>query len=280
MSRWHAWAAPAVLTALTLATAVWSVSTSPRRSSPNAVVTPRGSHPSTSLAITTTTSSPTPSTTPPDRVLTVSSTHLSVGEQVTVTGTGCPPGNWGTPVLQSDDSPAVFTPGSGGLYDSEESFDTGPGTDPGGTVGSNGAWVMTATVPMVPPGPATLTGWCQPHDGDDGASIEFNYLPGLRVTVTTPYQLDVEQGTTVKAGTALDVNLLGGNCPGPSSPDIYLYDSGLQVVPASPSTVDGWRYTIAIPSGLSPGQYRLEADCVYSRGAVDGSYAPVTITVQ
>jgi hypothetical protein len=261
MNRWHAWAAPALLTTLALATAVWSVATSPRGSTPSAT--------------TTTTTTP-----PPDRVLTVSSTHLSVGEPVTITGSGCPPGHWGTPVLQSDESPAVLTPGSGGLYDSEEYFDTGPGTGPGATVGTDGAWVMTATVPMVPPGPATLSGWCEPTDGDGGVSIEFTYLPGLRVTVTTSYQLDVEQGTTVNAGTVLDINLLGGDCPGPSSPDIYLYDSGVQVVPAAPSTVDGWRYTVAVPAGLAPGQYRLEADCVYSRGAVDGSYAPVTITVR
>jgi hypothetical protein len=216
----------------------------------------------------------------PNRVLTASSTDLSVGEQVTLTGTGCPPGHWGTPVLQSDDEPAVFNPGNGGLYDAEEYFLTSSGDDAGGTVGTNGQWMTTGTVPMIPPGTATLTGWCMPEQGGDGASIEFNYLPGLRVTVSTSYGLDVEQGTTVKAGTTLEVNLVGGVCPGASTPDIYLYGSDIQLTPASASAVGGWQYAVAIPSGLAPGHYRLEADCLYSRGLVDGSYAPATITVQ
>jgi hypothetical protein len=199
---------------------------------------------------------------------------------VTVTGSGCPPGHWGTPVLQSDDEPFVFSAGSGGLYDLEELFDTNPGTDPGGTVGTNGVWTMTGTVPMVPPGPATLTGWCQPQAGDAGGSIEFHYLPGVRVTVTSTFRLEVEQGTTVPAGTTLDVNLLGGNCPGPSLPDLALYSAEqVQLVVPAPHFTDTGPFTMALPVGLTPGHYQLEADCVYSRGAVYGSYPPVTITV-
>lgn len=201
---------------------------------------------------------------------------------MTVTGTGCPVGQWGTPVLQSDNQPAVFSPGNGGLYDEEEYFVTSNSpANAGGTVGSNGQWAMTGMVPMIPPGPVTLTGWCMPQEGDDGASIEFNYLPGLRVTVSTSYQLNVEQGTVVKAGTTLELNLIGGACPGVSTPDIALYSgSGIHVALATASTMGGWQYAVAIPAGSTPGQYHLEADCVYSRGLVEGSYAPVTVTVQ
>jgi hypothetical protein len=199
---------------------------------------------------------------------------------VTVTGTGCPPGHWGTAVLQPDDEPSVLTPGNGGLYDLEEEFVTNPGTNPGGRVGANGQWSMMATVPMIPPGPATLTGSCMPQEGGDGESIEFSYLPELKVSVTSPDQLEVEHGTTVKPGTDLEINLLGGTCPGPSSPDIRLYSgSGLSLAAASGSAVAGWQYAVSIPSGLAPGQYRLEADCVYSRGVVYGSYAPSMITI-
>jgi hypothetical protein len=205
-----------------------------------------------------------------------------VGEQVTVTGSGCPAGHWGTPVLQSDDDPAVFNAGNGGLYDSEEYFDTSNSpANAGGTVGADGLWTMTGTVPMIPPGPATLTGWCTPQAGDDGGSIEFNYVPGLRVSVSTAYQIDVEQGTTVKAGTTLALNLVGGDCPGVSTPYVGLYsESRIQLALTTASAAGVWPYAVAIPPGLTPGQYLLEADCVYSRGLVEGSYAPLTITVQ
>ncbi len=280
MSRWHTWAPLLVLIALILGTAVWSVSTSPG-GIPHHAMAAQGSHRSTSVTSARAPSSATTTTTPPQRLLTISSTDVSVGEEVTVTGTGCPPGHWGTPLLESDDQPAIFNPGNGGLYPLKEEFDTSPGTDPGGTAGTNGQWTMVGTVAMIPPGPATLTGSCRPQEGGDGESIEFNYLPGLRVIVTSPDQLEVEQGPTAKPGTMLEVNLVGGTCPGASSPVIYLYSgSDVQLAPASASTVAGWQYAVAIPSGLTPGQYRLEADCVLSRGAVYGSYAPTTITVQ
>ena len=91
----------------------------------------------------------------------------------------------------------------------------------------------------------------------------------------------VEEGTTVDAGTTLHVTLLGSTCPGVSHPFVDLYTgSQIQVVTATASTVSGWPYALALPPGLTPGQYRLEADCVYSRGAVYGSHAPLTITVR
>jgi hypothetical protein len=96
--------------------------------------------------------------TPSRGSLTISATDLSVGQQVIVTGTGCPGGAWGTPTLQPDNDPAVFDPGNGGLYPLEDEFVTDPGTDPGGTVGADGVWTMVGTVPMIPSGPATLTG--------------------------------------------------------------------------------------------------------------------------
>ena len=280
-SRWYSWIAVVGLMALTLGTAIWSASTAPSASY-SGVGVPAPSHHATALPNTTTTSLSPPTTTPPNRVLTISSTDLSVGEQVTVTGTGCPAGHWGTPVLQSDDEPAVFNPGNGGLYDDEEYFVTSNSpANAGGTVGSNGQWTMTGTVPMIPAGPATLTGWCMPQEGGDGASIEFNYVPGLRVTVSTSYRLDVEQGTTVEPGTTLALNLLGGACPGVSTPDVALYSgSRIQLALATASAVGEWRYALAIPPGLAPGQYVLEADCVYSRGLVEGSYAPFTVTVR
>jgi hypothetical protein len=281
IGRWYSWIAVVGLMALTLGAAVWSASTAPTVSSHNGAAISHDAHHSFSLPTTTTTSTSTTTSPPPSRILTISSTDLSVGEQVTVTGSGCPVGHWGTPVLQSDDEPAVFNAGNGGLYDSEEYFDTSNSpANAGGTVGANGLWTMTGTVPMIPPGSATLTGWCMPQAGGDGGTIEFSYLPGLRVSVSSSYRLDVEQGTTVKAGTTLALNLLGGDCPGVSTPDVALYSaSRIQLALATASAVGGWHYAVAIPPDLTPGQYVLEADCVYSRGLVEGSYAPFSVTV-
>ena len=164
---------------LTVGAAAWSVANGSGYRLPHARQSPRRSF----VPVTVATPSPaTTTTTTTPRILAISTTGLRVGDQVTMTGTGCPPGAWGTPVVQSDDDPFVFSAGSGGLYDLEEYFLTPGGDDAGGTVGTDGRWTVTAMVPMVPPGPATLTGWCMPQEGDDGASIEFNYLPGLRVT--------------------------------------------------------------------------------------------------
>jgi hypothetical protein len=99
--------------------------------------------------------------------------------------------------------------------------------------------------------------------------------------VSTPDQIEVEQGTMVSPGAILDINLVGGTCPGPSSPDISLYSSaGVPVASAPAPTVGGWTHALALPSSVTPGAYRLEADCTYSRGAVYGTYEPATIIVR
>jgi hypothetical protein len=277
LRRWPPWASLTGLTLLTVGAAAFSVTTT---SAVHVVAPVRPSFtPTATTATTATTTSTTATATTTPRLLTVSATDLRVGDQVTVTGTGCPPGHWGTPVVQSDDDPFVFS--FDGLYNVEEYLFTPAGDEAGGTVGPDGLWTATGRLQMIPPGPATLTGWCMPQEGDDGASIEFDYTPGLRVIVTTPYQLAVEQGTTVDAGTTIDVNLLGGTCGDVASPQVDLYTGAqVQVVAATVATGSGWQFTLALPPGLTPGQYRLEADCVLSRGAVYGSYAPTTITVR
>jgi hypothetical protein len=265
---------------LTVGTAAWSAATD--TGPPHAITVSRPSRPSSPAAavVPAPPASPTTTTTTP-RLLTVSTTKLSVGDEVTVTGTGCRAGHWGEPVVQSDDEPFVFNPGNGGLYNDEEYLSSPSGDYAGGIVGHDGRWTATGTVPMIPPGSATLTGWCMPEEGDDGESIDFDYIPGLRVTVSTPFQLAVEQGTSVSPGSTLDVNLLGGTCGGVAGPLVDLYTGAqIKVVTATASSISGWQFALALPPGLMPGQYRLEADCVYSRGAVFGSYAPTTITVR
>jgi hypothetical protein len=212
--------------------------------------------------------------------LAISSTHVSVGERVTVTGTGCPTGHWGQATLVPDNEPAIFHPGNGGLYGLDEtSFLTADGFYAGAVANAVGRWTFTATVPMVPSGTATLNGWCNPQENGDSGMNDFTYPPGARVTVSSRYQVEVSPGTIGKPGSTLRLNLFGGACPGPAVPYIYLYSAAsTQLTQAN--WVSGFQYTLTVPADLAAGDYRLEADCLFSRGAVYGSYAPVTIAVR
>jgi len=270
--RWTPWAYTGGLVLLTVASAIWSASTSPQppRHRALAALPPPA-------VTTTTTTAVLPSL---SGSLTISATDLHVGQQVTVSGSGCPVGHWGTAVLQEGtNGPLIFD--TSGLDDEEQFFTSATGDEAGGIVGADGRWTMTALVPMVDPGAATLTGWCIPQQGDDGESIEFYYPDYQQVMVSTPYQLVVEPATTVTAGTTLMVNLVGGSCPGVSGAQLNLYSgSGIEVAFEADDTVPGWMYELTVPAGLSAGLYQLEADCVYDPGQVQGSYAPVIITVQ
>jgi hypothetical protein len=203
---------------------------------------------------------------------------------VTVTGTGCPVGHWGEPDVDPDRIPAIFNTTSG-RFRVESWFFTSTGDFAGGTVGRDGRWTMTATVPMVPPGQAEIVGSCAPTQGSRGAQIEFHY-PGVSVTVSSPFRLEVEPSTTVKAGTRLTLSPLGGKCPylSGSNPEVHLY-SGLDVSLSDGdshpvSTPSGWKSFLVVPVALQPGEYTLEADCTDYFGGVDGTYSPVVITVR
>jgi hypothetical protein len=114
-----------------------------------------------------------------------------------------------------------------------------------------------------------------PQRGGDGLSIEF-YYPPVWVTVTTPYRLDVQPNTTVKPGSTLSISSIGGGCKDPATyPQVGLYSaSKAQVANATITNSDtkGWGSRLLVPKKLSPGTYRVEADCVEGY-AVWGSYA-------
>jgi hypothetical protein len=77
----------------------------------------------------------------------------------------------------------------------------------------------------------------------------------------------------------------GGGCGQIASPFVALYETAgtTQTVVyswAQPGSTTDWQASLVVPSGLTAGQYRLEADCDYSRGAIYGSYAPLEITIE
>jgi hypothetical protein len=134
---------------------------------------------------------------------------------------------------------------------------------------------------MAAPGKSVLTGWCIPNENDDGSAIEFDY-PSLPVTVTTRFLMTVEPGTSVETATMLNVDLLGGVCPNSAaSPQVALYSSSHKdVADGSGGPAPGRHWALEVPKGLVPGRYQLEADCILGRGAVFGTYAPLTLTVR
>ena len=245
---------------------------------------------STSTSVTTTTTESTSTTTNPvgsvasinyGAKLTISSATIAVGQQVTVTGTGCPARYWGAASLDYDNNaPLIFD--SGGTED-DENFTSANGDESGGTADADGLWMFVATVPMVAPGTLTLNGFCTSNQSDDNdLTSDFRYPP-VSVTVTTPYQLEVRPATTVTPGTTLTVNLVGGPCTNDGAGgEVILYsESGTQIAfpHVSAATAGGSAQILVVPPGLTPGQYQVEADCS-EYIAVFGSYAPVTITVQ
>ena len=161
-------------------------------------------------------------------------------------------------------------------------------------VGADGQWTTTSTVPMLPGGPSMLTAYCGPEAGGPNASL-FVY-PSVPVTITTPFQLSVLPTTTVSPGTTLRVAPVGGGCPRVSTwIQLTLYSTSqpatqpqIEVAQgvvnldglSADQTQQGWTGSLTVLSSLAPGQYQLGADCVYSRGAPEGSYAPSAITVR
>ncbi len=160
-------------------------------------------------------------------------------------------------------------------------------------VGADGQWTTTSTVPMLPGGPTILTAYCGP---EASASSKWVFVyPSVHVTVTTPFELSVLPSNTASPGTTLSVTPVGGGCPPPSTwiqltlyttsqprtqPQIEVAQGATNNTGLSADQTLDWTGSVTVPSSLAPGQYQLGADCVYSRGAPKGSYAPIAITVK
>jgi len=278
---------------LTVAGAAWSASTAPRRPGPGPTIPAPALRvigtggPPVTVASTPSGLASTPSAPPPptggSAVLTVSSTNVTVGQALTITGTGCRPGQWATATVEPAREPLVFDDGGHGLSDGEGLLFDGTGAVAEATVDGHGRWSLSAIVPMVPPGPASVTASCRPTPDGDGTPVESPYGAGRPLSVSSPYDLAIAQGTSVGAGTTLEINPSGGDCPGASTSQLTLYsENGVDEAAGSSGRMPGWRWSLAVPAALAPGPYQVEVDCEYiggGDGVVQGSYAPVTVTV-
>lgn len=239
----------------------------------------------TSTAVT----QPAPTTTPTaptsrTAALSISSATLEVGQPITVSGNTCPNGYWASASLlprSLKDYPAIFgTPFSSGGAFGETVLESNGSIRV--TSGPNGSWSISTAVPMVFPGPSIVSASCRPPDED--SSSGFLYQPA-NVTVATPYTLSVVPGTTIRSGSTLTVQPVGGNCGPYTYPFVGLYQTtgttqAVTYTYAQTNPETYWQASLTVPHGLKPGTYQLEADCDQSRGAIFGSYAPLQITVQ
>jgi hypothetical protein len=139
--------------------------------------------------------------------LTVSSTSLTVGGPITVNGGDCAPGHIGNAFLGQDPNggPQV-------TYNFGERLGQADAA-------SDGRWMLETTLPAMIIGVASLRGNCL----DPSTGIpDFTYS-STGVTVATPYRLQVEPATTVRASATLTVSSVGGGCESLSNPDVYLW---------------------------------------------------------
>jgi hypothetical protein len=173
----RSWQAP-VLVVLIPGLAACTTSKVPKAEVVTSTSTTVGS-PSTATSSTSAPPPTTSSTVPISGSLSVSSTNVAVGHSITITGRGCPHGSYAEPHIIPDPLPAIFKQAG---YEAAEwlLYDKNLQTD---EVGANGIWTVTAPVPMVPPGAAKVTGWCQQSGSGD---IKFDY-PGVVVDVASSF---------------------------------------------------------------------------------------------
>jgi hypothetical protein len=206
--------------------------------------------------------------------LAVSSTQLTVGKQITVSGTGCPAGSSGTVDLSQTLNDANFDPlddGNGAIRQ--------PPTAPV----VNGSWTVSMAVPMLEEGSAVVTGSCGTATESSGTT-RFRY-PNVPVTVVLADHLTALPSTTVNAGTTLTVSPVNGGCD-PGAPYVTFDDPTGASAPVfgNPTIGAGHRLrfpvTIVVPPSTRPGTYRVDAFCsVDNFHTYSGAYQPLTITV-
>jgi hypothetical protein len=188
--------------------------------------------------------------------LNISSTSLTVGEQITVGGGSCPSGDIGQTSLTQDPNGGPQVTYNYGEYLGQTN------------AGPTDHWTLHTTLPGMIIGPARLVGDCL--DPSTGAP-DITYSP-TAVNVATPYRLQVEPATSVRAGATVTVSSLGGGCDSLSDPDVYLWSAtqhnpltGIGEVVGPAGNAGPWSVNLTVPATTSPGEYQVVARCAYSR---------------
>ena len=136
----------------------------------------------------------------------VGGTVWSVGGTVTLRGTNCPYGAdaVATASQHLDGNPRAVYP-----YGEQLTRDPIP-------PGDGGTWSFPFTVRALIIGPATIVVACQL---DGGTVADY---PGIPVTISTNYRLQVQPNGTVAPGTRLTVSSVGGGCDAISQANVGL----------------------------------------------------------
>jgi hypothetical protein len=160
----------------------------------------------------------------------------------------------------------------------------------------DGTWAGQATPPVGVAGFATVRAYCW---SADWSRIWYAYPQTYRITISTPYTLNVSPSKTVIPGTTLTIQPAHGSfCSSIDSgyialaprPYSYILGSASWPVPAqffgiprntsASATNENWTATLRVPSTLASGRYYLLAACGYSRTTEPGMFEPAPIKVE
>jgi hypothetical protein len=204
-----------------------------------------------------------PPSAPAGANFTLTPTNPVADQEATVSASGCPTGDdiWFTLL------PDAGSVGSQVDYNNPEQRSTS----------STAPTTYHFAFPKNVVGPVTIQAGCK--DPHTGTSV-FDYEP-LPAVVGTARHLNVSPSTAVAAGTTITVTPAGPKCSQPTGVEVTLELSATTPpieAAVSNQTAPNWQASIPIPASLSPGTYRVVAQCLYSR-SIQAAYAPTTVQV-
>jgi len=247
---------PWTLAVTALVAAAGCASSGPRAAAPT----------STGPAVSSTTRPPNgpASSGPPGRRFTVSPAQLAIGQPVTFSGTGC--ASTGVVVI--------------GIDHGSETTGTSAATYPA----ADGSWRRTVAV-----GDSTRLGTRRAYASCEPRSrirARFTYEP-VTVHIRTFRRMNVSPGTTIRAGTTLDVTSVGACAvPGNARAEVELRAPAGSVSTFPPVygkvTQDlqgNWAARLPVPANAPPGRLELTGTCAWSR-SFTAWYPTIAMTVQ
>jgi len=198
--------------------------------------------------------------------LTVDSTSLTVGGTVTLRGTGC---------LKA----TAVTASLGPEYLRDASALQ---------AGADGDWSEVFTIPELVVGPTLVRARCDEGPAGQFGSSVVGYPTPVRVTVSTPYRIQVEPSGPVRPGASLMVSSVTGGCPQrfetpaitlENPEDLIFSPEGSNAVYVQGASTASWTTPYQIPTSTAHGQYDVVARCYVGRGFSMRTYEPVLINV-